>query len=324
MSEPAEDPLLLADQESRAAERRSWWRSHGYSALSSLGRFVRSPFSHLLTIGVIAIALTLPALGYIGLKNMRHLSGTLQEPADVNVFLKMPMDQTRAGTLARQVRDWEGVRDTQLKTPDEALSEFRELTQFSDALSALGDNPLPWVLTLKLGADYVEVGAVDQLMLRLRALPEVDMVQFDREWVVRLKALLALGDRAVLIIGSLLGIAVLLVIGNTIRLEIGQRREEIIIIKLVGASDAFVRRPFLYSGLWFGLVGALTALLLITVGVQLLTPAVADLAEAYAGRFELRGLGLSETALVLGLGVSLGLSGAYLASLRHLAEAEPQ
>lgn len=324
MAELPTEPTAEAEADTRAAERRSWLRSHGYSALSSLGRFIKSPFSHLLTIGVIAIALTLPALGYIGLKNMRHLSGTLQEPADVNVFLKMPMDQTRAGTLARQVRDWEGIRDAQLKTPDEALIEFRELTQFSDALTALGDNPLPWVLTLKLGADYVEIGAVDQLLGKLRGLPEVDMVQFDREWVVRLKALLALGDRAVLIIGSLLGIAVLLVIGNTIRLEIGQRREEILIVKLVGASDAFVRRPFLYSGLWFGLAGALTALLLIVVGVQLLTPAVADLAEAYAGRFELRGLGFAETALVLGLGVSLGLSGAYLASLRHLAEAEPQ
>lgn len=312
------------NESTRGNEWRSWLQSHGYSAFSSLGRFVTSPFSHLLTIGVIAIALTLPALGYIGLKNMRHLSGTLQEPADINVFLKMPMEQTRAGTLARQVRDWEGVRDAQLKTPDEALVEFRELTQFSDALTALGENPLPWVLTLKLGAEYVDVGAVDQLLDKLRALPEVDMVQFDREWVVRLKAMLALGDRAVLIIGSLLGIAVLLVIGNTIRLEIGQRREEILIVKLVGASDAFVRRPFLYSGFWFGLAGALTALLLITLGVQLLTPTVADLAEAYAGRFELRGLTLSETALVLGLGVSLGLCGAYLASLRHLAEAEPQ
>lgn len=324
MAELPTEPTDETEAGTRAAERRSLLRSHGYSALSSLGRFIKSPFSHLLTIGVIAIALTLPALGYIGLKNMRHLSGTLQEPADINVFLKMPMDQTRAGTLARQVRDWEGIRDAQLKTPDEALIEFRELTQFSDALMALGDNPLPWVLTLKLGADYVEIGAVDQLLGKLRALPEVDMVQFDREWVVRLKALLALGDRAVLIIGSLLGIAVLLVIGNTIRLEIGQRREEIIIVKLVGANDAFVRRPFLYSGLWFGLAGALIAMLLIVIGVQLLTPTVTDLAQAYAGRFELKGLGFGETGLLMGLGVSLGLGGAYLASLRHLAEAEPQ
>lgn len=309
--------------QSTEQRRRALARSHAYSLLSSLGRFMRAPLSHLLTLGVIAVALALPTLCLVLLEDLQRLGAGLAQTGDVNLFLKADLDEPAARELARRLREQPEIALVRLKSPQEALSEFREFAEFSDALSALQDNPLPWVLAGELKSSAYADQTTRELVQRLREWPEVDLVQFDQEWLARLKALIALVQRGVLVVGALLGLAVLLVIGNTIRLEILTRREEIIIMKLVGADDAFIRRPFVYSGLWFGLLGAVGALLLVGLGLFALAPAVHALAHAYGSSFTLSGLRPWVVAEVLALGILLGAFGAWLASRRHLAEAEP-
>lgn len=303
--------------------RRALARSHAYSLLSSLGRFLRAPWAHGLTLGVIAVALALPALSRVLLADLQRLGAGLALTGDVNVFLQPEQDETQARALARRLRAQPEIADVSLKSPAEALIEFRTFAEFSDALSALEQNPLPWVLAAELHGDALGSNAAMPLVQRIRGWAEVELVQYDQEWLSRLKALIDLVQRGVWVVGGLLGMAVLLVIGNTIRLEILTRRDEIIIMKLVGADDGFIRRPFLYSGLWFGLLGALGALLLVQIALWVLMPVVRELASAYGSPFGLLGLGWRAIAEVLLAGILLGIAGAWLASRRHLAEAEP-
>lgn len=303
--------------------RRAWARSHAYSLFSSLGRFARAPLNHLLTLGVIAVALALPTLSLVLLGNVQRLGAGMAQTGDVNLFLKPEIESAAAEQLAQRLRTAAEVQELALKSPEAALAEFKDLADFSDALIALDANPLPFVLAIELTRAASAEAAARDFVARMRALPEVELVQFDQEWLARLKALIGLVERGVLVVGALLGLAVLLVIGNTIRLEILTRRDEIVIMKLVGADDAFIRRPFLYGGLWFGLLGAALALTLVALALLLLKPAVQELSMAYGSGFQLAGLGWITVTEVLGLGILLGCTGAWAASRRHLAEAEP-
>jgi len=303
--------------------RRAVARSHGYSLFSSLGRFARAPLNHLLTLAVIAVALALPALSLALLDNVQRLGAGLAQTGDVNLFLRRELGERVALDLRQELLKDPAVAAIVVKSPDDALREFEAMADFSDAISAIDTNPLPYVLAIELRARASTAEFTAPLIERLRALEQTDMVQFDQEWLARLKALIALTERGVYVIGVLLGLAVLLVIGNTIRLEIMTRRDEIIIMKLVGADDGFVRRPFVYSGIWFGLFGALGAALLLWLALSLLGPTVTQLAEAYGSNFRLHRPGPLGVLLLLGIGILLGSLGAFLASHRHLAEAEP-
>ena len=301
---------------------RAWLRSHAYGLLSSLGRFARQPFNHLLTLGVLALALALPTLGHLSLKNLKHLSGALSQPGDVSLFLQSDVTATQAQSLQDEVALMPGISGVSMKTPEQALAEFRELTSFTDALDVLEGNPLPYVLVVTMAADTLKSERAMALVAQLRKLERVEIVQFDQEWLLRLKALMALTEKGVLVFGALLALTVLLVIGNTIRLEIAGRADEIQIVRLVGASNAFVRRPFLYSGFWFGAFGAALSLGLVTLAVDLLTPSVAALARSYGSSFKLQGLSWGEFGSVLAIGTSLGWLGALLASTSHLLKNE--
>ena len=301
---------------------RAWLSSHAYGLLSSLGRFARQPFNHLLTLGVLALALALPTLGHLSLKNLKHLSGALSQPGDVSLFLQSDVTATQAQSLQDEVALMPGISGVSMKTPEQALAEFRELTSFTDALDVLEGNPLPYVLVVTMAADTLKSERAMALVAQLRKLERVEIVQFDQEWLLRLKALMALAEKGVLVFGALLALTVLLVIGNTIRLEIAGRADEIQIVRLVGASNAFVRRPFLYSGFWFGAFGAALSLGLVTLAVDLLTPSVAALARSYGSSFKLQGLSWGEFGSVLAIGTSLGWLGALLASTSHLLKNE--
>jgi cell division transport system permease protein len=306
-----------------ASKWRAFLHGHAFSLISALGRFARAPVPHVLTLGVIAVALALPTLCYLALANAKTLTGGLDQAADINVFLAL--DAT--AEQAEQLRDsWQNdplLQSVTVKTPSIALAEFRSLTAYSDALDALQQNPLPFVVALRLKA---RVGAPPPTALldKLHQTPGVDMVQFDQEWLYRLQAVLNLATALLWVFGTLLGLSVLLVIGNTVRLEIQARRDEIHITKLIGGTDAFVRRPFLYSGLWFGLFGALLALLLVALALWVLGPAVFDLARSYGTKFYLTRLRFSQGIVIVGIGLGLGLIGAFLASWRHLSETDPQ
>jgi cell division transport system permease protein len=305
-----------------ASPWRAWLRSHGYSLFSSLGRLLRAPFAQLMTFGVLALALALPCMGHLALKNARTLSQAAAQPGDVSLFLQQDLNAVQADALRLRLQQTEGVQQITIKTPEQALAEFRQLTSFSDALSALDDNPLPFVLVVELQRDVLKTGRALPLVEQLRSQPEVDIAQFDQEWLLRLKALLALAERAIWVFGALLSLTVLLVVGNTIRLELAARVDEIQIMKLVGADAAFVRRPFLYSGFWFGLFSAILAVLLVAATVHFLRPAVAELALSYGSDYRLQSLSWAEALLLLGFGTALGWIGALIAALSHMAAPE--
>lgn len=296
---------------------------HAQVALDSLGRLYRNPLASMMTAAVIGIALALPSGLYLLLDNLQRLSGSWDNQASLSVFLKDEVPAKSAQHLAERIGEWTEVASVQLITPEQALAEFSAHSGFSDALEALDENPLPAVLIVLPESANSRPDAAEALQQRLRNLPEVELAQLDLEWVQRLTAMIEIARRGILVISALLALAVLLVIGNTIRLEIQNRRQEIVVTKLIGATNPFVRRPFLYSGLWYGVLGALLAWLLISTGFWLLAGPVTTLAGLYQSDFVLRTLPLLSLASLLGGGGLLGLLGSWLAVGRHLDEIEP-
>jgi len=205
-----------------------------------------------------------------------------------------------------------------------ALEEFRDGSGFGDALSALEDNPLPHALVVTPSEEFRDPGQVEALTAELGGLDKVDLVQLDTEWVTRFNAILDIIRRVVLLAAGLFAVGILVIVGNTIRLDIENRRDEIEVTKLVGGSDAFVRRPFLYSGLWYGLGGGLIAWLIVASVILVLNDPVQRIAGLYGSSFSLQGLGSDASlALILG-GIVLGLLGSFIAATRELRQIEPK
>jgi cell division transport system permease protein len=242
----------------------------------------------------------------------------------LSVYLRLPMTAEQAKKAAAAIQARVEVARTQLVSPDEGLAEFRALSGIGEALSALTENPLPWVVRVRPAPPYDTAAEVEDLAVAIRAMDAVELVEADTTWVRRLHAILDTLRRLVLLVAAALAAGVLAIVGNTIRLEIDGRRSEIEVVKLVGGSNSFVRRPFLYSGLWQGLAGGLLAIGLIAVALALLEPPVARLATAYGAEFSLIGLNARETLAVAGGGAGLGLIGAWLAAGYHLRRIEPR
>jgi cell division transport system permease protein len=240
------------------------------------------------------------------------------------VYFKPDVAMTRVQQLAQSVRARSGVAAVQVISADQALQEFRQYSGFGTALQALGSNPLPNVLHVRPAADAAAPADLDALKHYLSAWPEVDLVQVDAEWVLRFNAILDLLRRVLGIAALLLGAGVLAVIGNTIRLEIQGRRTEIEVVRLVGGSTGFVRRPFLYTGMLYGLGGALLAWAMVGAAVLVLQAPVATLSRLYGSSYALQGVGLEVIGIVVGAGLALGWLGAWLAAARHLRGIEPR
>ena len=296
---------------------------HARSLLASLGRLYRNPLSNLMTILVIGIALALPTGLYLLLDNARAVSGGWDGAAQVSLFTRLSVSDDQARALAGRLRAWPEVATVRLLTREQSREEFRTLSGYGEALDALAENPLPAVLIITPTAAAGTPEQARLLVARLKSLPEADIVQLDLEWVKRLFAIMDIAQRGVLVIATLLGLAVLLVVGNTIRLDIQNRRDEIVITKLIGGTDAFIRRPFLYNGLWYGLMGSLVALLLVEASQLLLRGPVERLALLYQSGFTLQTLGPAGIGLLLLLGTLLGLAGSWLSVGRHLRDIEP-
>jgi len=307
----------------RLLSPRVFLQRHAQVALESLGRLYRNRLTSIMTAAVIGIALALPAGLYLLLDNLHRLGESWNGQVSISVFLKGDVPAPQAEGLAARIRQWPEVAALQLITPAQALEEFSTRSGFADALEALDENPLPAVLIVSPRSGYTAPEPAAQLQDRLRGLPEVDLAQLDLEWVQRLAAMIDIARRGILVMGALLALTVLLVIGNTIRLEIQNRRAEIVVTKLIGATNAFVRRPFLYCGLWYGLVGALLAWLLVIGGFRLLAGPVTRLAGLYHSDFMLDALPLTSLGALLACGVLLGLLGSWLAVGRHLSAIEP-
>ena len=276
-----------------------------------------------MTAAVIGIALALPAGFMLLLDNVARLSGGWQGQTRVSVFLEQDAGAERLEQVARDLLARPDVQRVETLTPEQALAEFRDLSGLDDVLDLLEQNPLPPVVVAEPPASLA--GAqLDALVAAVEARPYVARVRLDREWVRRLQAFMALLERAAWVVTGLLAMAVVLVVGNTIRLDIENRRDEIVITKLIGATDAFVRRPFLYSGLLYGLGGGVLAWLLVESGRWLLSTPARDLSALYGGGFRIEGLGLEGGLLLAGSGAGLGLLGSWVAVARHLAAIEPR
>jgi cell division transport system permease protein len=297
---------------------------HVQALFGSLGRLARAPLATLLTLLVIALALTLPAALGLFVTNAQAATGNFVNAVDLSVYFKTDVPLAKAQQLAQAAQQRPDVAAVTLIPADKGLEDFRRYSGFGDALQALESNPLPHVLHVRPRADHSSAAALESLRRYFGAWPEVELVQIDSQWVLRFNAILEVLRQLLIITAVLLGAGVLAVVGNTIRLEIQGRRAEIEVTKLVGGSNAFVRRPFLYTGVLYGLGGALLAWGIIALAVALLADPVATLARLYGSTYLLRGPSPADIGMLLGAGTVLGWLGAWLSAARHLRTIQPR
>lgn len=302
----------------------SYFVRHAQTLIYSLGQLLRAPFSMLMTAAVIGIALALPTGLHVLLKNAELLSGEIDGATQVSLFLKRGASEGQAQQLTERLRKMPEISRARFISKQDALKEFKQNAGFTEAMKALDENPLPHVIVIHPSIKHTGEQAMQNLLARLQDMLHVDVAQLDEEWIKRLYTIMDFIKRGVWLLAAMLGLAVLLVVGNTIRLAIQNRRDEIVIVKLIGGTDAFIRRPFLYTGFWYGLFGALIAFLLISVALLLLNEPIERLARLYHSDVLLSSLDAQTGLILFAGGIFLGLAGSWLAVGRHLRDIEPR
>lgn len=305
---------------------KSWLRQHRFALAAACGHLLRQPASFALNVLVVAIAFALPIAGLTLLDNIRPVSAQLAVEPEISLFLGVETTRQQAGALAPAIRqvlqqNGHGAAKLEFVPREQAFAALKEKSGLSEALAALGTNPLPdgYVLKLPGFQDAADAGRIDALAARLQALPGVETVQVDSAWVKRLAALLNIVRLSLLLLGATLAVVVVAVIFNTIRLQVMTQREEIEISRLVGATDAFIHRPFYYSGMLLGLCSGALAMAAVALALRPLNQAIGEFARLYASDFQLAPLGLAATLTLLAASALLGLVGALLSVRRHLA-----
>jgi cell division transport system permease protein len=301
----------------------AYFSRHAQVLVGSLGRVVQQPLAAGMTMAVIGVALALPLLLYVFLENARTVSGNLNDAFDLSVYLDRKAETGRSQALAKQLRLRGDVAAVRVISADEALASFRGNSGFGKALDVLKDNPLPDTLVVTPTLDAGTPQGTENLRAAIAGMPEVQIVQLDTDWIKRLQAILDLIRHVVMLMGMLLGLGVVLIVSNTIRLDILNRRAEIEVMKLVGASDGFTRRPFLYGGLWYGLGGGVLALVLVWCATLFLDEPVEHLARLYGSSFRLKGLSGTLILEALAAAGALAWAGSWLAVRRHIRAIEP-
>ena len=311
----------MSDAKNSRAQARSgagiWLDQHLYSVVSSLGRAVRRPWATLLTVGVMAVAFALPLGLWLALQNVGHFAGDVQQSREIDLFLTPETPVARAQALAETLRARDDVASVEVRTPDQGLADFRQRSGLADSLDLLDGNPLPALLVV------VPEGDEARLVAALEALPETDLLQHDAAWRERLTGWMGFGERLTWVLAALFGLGALLVVGNTVRLDIQSRREEIGVLQLLGASDGFIRRPFVYLGAWYGLAAGALALGLLTLAALALRDPLAALARSYGSPFTLSGLDPLGAALVVLAATIVGWLGAWLVTGHFLRQTRP-
>lgn len=289
----------------------------------SLGKLWVNPFGTLLTACVIGITLALPAGLHVLLKNVSVVTSSWESTVQISLFLKDSIGAGRGDILSGELKRLPSVAKAQYVSREQSLEEFRESSGFGEALDLLEENPLPAVIvvTPKPELGKVQVAA---LLQELSALPEVDQAKLDQQWLERLYALLSIAGRLIWLIASLLGLAVIVIVSNTIRLDIENRREEIEVMKLIGAPDGFIRRPFLYTGFWYGLLGGFIGFLFVLIALLVIGGPASQLTALYQSGYALSGLSFGATLLLFAAGIVLGWLGAFWTVSRHLSRIEPR
>jgi cell division transport system permease protein len=301
---------------------RSWSRRHSYSFFSSLGALLQHRIGTLMTVLVLGIAILLPLGLFVTLDNLDRLDLQQDEWGAITVFVSPDSAESATRSLAESVKSRPDVSGVEIITPEQGMAEFRENSGFGQSLEMLEENPLPWVLMVIPVVDGTVEGELQDslrdLMVFLESQDEVQSVQFDHKWLQRLGRLLELGQAAVSVLALLFGLAVIVVVANTIRLDVAARSEEIEILALVGAGNSFIRQPFLYSGFWYGLMGGALAAALMSICLFYLDAPLSRLLDAYGSEINLKGPGMANTSTLIVACGFLGMAGAWVSVQRYL------
>jgi cell division transport system permease protein len=301
---------------------RHWLRQHRQALGAALGRLAGQRTASLFNAVVIGVALSLPAGGYALLANLRALTQRFTLEPELTVFMRTEATRADADALGARLRSDPRVRGVRFIARDAALKELRETSGLGDVVAALDRNPLPDAFVVRAKDPRPE--SLEALAADLRGAPSVAQVQLDSAWARRLAALLDLGHLSVALLAVLLGVALVAVTFNTIRLQIVTRRDEIELSKLIGATDAFIQRPFFYLGLLQGLAGGVIAIGILRAAFAMLNGGVHELAQAYGSDFRLAFLAPADAGLLLAISGGLGWLGAYLSVSRYLREIQPK
>ncbi len=296
---------------------------HAHALLSELGRMAAQPIATLMMIAVVGIALALPLCFHLLVSNARALGSRWPQGMQSSVYLRTGLSESQARKVAAQIRARPDVAEVALISPDAGLAEFKQRSGFGAALDALQNNPLPFVITVTPALSASSGFELEQTTASLATLPDVDSVQADSQWAKRWFAMIGVLRQVTAAFFALLAAGVLLVIGSTVRLDILNRRDEIEVMKLVGGTNGFVRRPFLYAGALLGLSGAGFAVALVAVVQRSIAGSVAALAQEYGSQYRLAGLDWPTAVILALVAALLGWLGAWLAAQRQIRGIEP-
>ncbi len=294
---------------------------HLQSLVFSLGKIYHAPTTTIMTVSVIGITLSLPGGFYLFLKNVDAMSGDFRSSTQISLYLDLGLDESRARALEQEITRMQGVRATEFISREVSLDQFREQSGFGKSIDTLSSNPLPHTILVEPSA--TDTFAVRNLLNSLQAMPEVEIAKLDTEWLERLYTIIEIARRAVIIVSLLFACAVLLIIGNTIRLDIQNRYQEIIVTKLIGATDAFIRRPFLYGGIWYGLFGGIISWLIVELGYLAISGPLERLNLLYQSELQLITFSFGDFIILITFSTLLGLAGSWIAVARHLNQIEP-
>lgn len=301
-----------------------FFADHFRQSINSLGELYRIPFASLMTIGVLGFSITLPSTLYIMVENTEQVTDQWQQASEISLFLREDVSDAQAQQLIKRLISWNEISEVDYVSSQEALEEFQRLSGLGEALDYLDKNPLPAVVLVVPTSKHATPRAAGLLLDKLRKEREVDIGKLDIEWLERLYSLLSIAKELVYLLAILLFFAVVLIIGNTIRLNILGKRDEILVMKLVGATDAFIQRPFLYTGFWFGLLGGLVAWLTVTLILLWIGWSLDEFMQQYQIQLDITGLNIKALGTMLLLSVLLGLMGSFLSVQKHVNEIEPK
>ena len=296
---------------------------HLQQAIGSLGELWRTPFTTIMTVLVLGISLSLPATLQLFVKNANNITAQWSSASEISLFLKLSVNESAALNLVNRIELYPEVDSVKYISASQALEDFKKLSGFGDTLAYLASNPLPATVLVIPTQRASQANAVQELLNKLVKEREVEQGKLDLEWLTRLEAIAALIEDIVFAVGFLLCSSVVLIIGNTIRLAILNQKEAIAVMKLVGATDSFIQRPFLYAGVWYGILGGLLACFTIMVLAQYLSYAISELTQVYQQSIELEMLSFKELMILISFAIALGLIGSYLSVRRHIREIEP-
>lgn len=297
---------------------RRYGSCHLQAALLSLGQIARTPVTSAMIVIVIGIAFTFPMTLLVLLKNVSSITQHWDGHSPIVLYLKSQVDPHEAQALGKQLTKISGIEKVDYISPAQGLADFQQQSGFNQMLSVLKENPLPSVLVVTPQSTWQTSTAMASLLDTLKQLPQVDIAQLDLTWVKRLNALLQLASRATYALAILLSLGILFIIGSTIHLATERHRDEIFVYQLVGASNAFIRRPFLYTGMWYGLIGGIIACILVVALFIWMNAPTQLLAKLYGSDFVLHTLNVEEGIHLLLLGIVLGWLGSWAAVYRHL------